>query len=203
MLSSPYSSKDQNKPTWITIHLTSTRRFAGVLFYCLQYMHMYTTSIYTLHICHCVFFIHFRGGTFRQNQVLRALLDAYPAAAEEKHPQVEVMGFFLFVFFFWGCFFVLIFVSVCWRDVSFREFHTLKTLNQTFFFERIEHWSFHPGCLGSGIKKLPSYDGNQKKLLRRILSLAKGSIGMSKTGGFWNNKTRHFSGAGQSVNVTW
>eukprot|EP00434_Breviolum_minutum_P003245 symbB.v1.2.002856.t1/scaffold130.1/size334612/7 len=27
------------------------------------------------------------SGTFRQNQVLRALLDAYPAAAEEKHPQ--------------------------------------------------------------------------------------------------------------------
>ena len=114
VLSSPYSSKDQNKPTWITIHLTSTRRFAGVLFYYLQYMHMYTTSIYTLHICHCVFFIHFRGGTFRQNQVLRALLDAYPAAAEEKHPQVEVMGFFLFVFFFWGCF-------LCWFSFLFVE----------------------------------------------------------------------------------
>ena len=55
--------------------------------------------------------------------MLRALLDAYPAAAEEKHPQVEVFGFFLFMFF--------------WGVVSFREFHTLKTLNQIGFLREL------------------------------------------------------------------
>ena len=57
--------------------------------------------------------------------MLRALLDAYPAAVEEKHPQVEVMffspvfwGYMFFGVSFGALIFVPFFEGICFLGVS-------------------------------------------------------------------------------------